>query len=230
MLIEFPRRPRHARASTKSSETFTGRKKASIGTLPPLKSLSLLASPSEASLRPAKMLRRCDSEHSAAVAISRIVLPFPSAQRSIGCSDMAATISTGNTESQPQIFPLEISSELSGLLQCDMGKTSRKPKYRPAALPEGEAAPLYVDEWMKACEVPQKQVVTETGYSQSHIANTQGSRRPNPSADLLRRIAAVLQISIDDLYFPPPPKDRIAAIRGLKAAREALLLQAMDTG
>lgn len=228
MLLQFPRR-RHTRAST-GSAAAAGLKKASIGTSLPDNSLSRLARPKDASLRPAKMLRRCDSEQATAAATSGTVLPFRSAQASIGCrSDMERSISTGNNLSQPEIFPLEIRNKFSTLVKCGMGKTPLKQKARP---PEKnrDLEPLYVREWIDALS-EQHKVVKATRISQGYIANMSGGKKENPSAAYLRRIAKFLGISVDDFYRPPPPEDQLEALRGIsQAARAALMRQIKEDG
>lgn len=227
MLIQFPKRRVHVRASAAAS-LGAGLRKASSGTSFPERSLSRLASPRDASLRPAKILRRCHSEHSAAEAIFGIVIPFRSAQASIGCwSDMAPTISTRNSSSQAEIFPSEIRNKINGLVNCGMAKpqTKTKPfKAPPSKPPERDLEPLYVGEWIEVAGKKQHEVVKATRISQPHISNMSNGRRPNPSAARLRKIAQFLGIGTDDLYQPPPPKEQSDRYRTLSAGAKSLLI------
>lgn len=194
MLLQFPKRPLHARASADSGEA-AGRKKASIGTSEPESSDNRLARPSEASLRPAKMFRMCHSEQPTEAATAGTVIPFRSAQASIGCwSDMEPSISTRNSPSQPKIFPSEISIRINGLVKCGMGKT------KPAEPPE-----IFLGQWLDYWESGPTEAAEIAGCTQGYISNISRGRRPNVNYVFLWRIATHFGITVDD-FFQPAPK------------------------
>lgn len=201
----------HARASVVSR---TPRRKASIGTVPDEISLKRLAKPKDASLRPAKTLRKCESEHSAAKAKSLTDLPLASAQRSIGCdSDMGATISPRNAKSQSKIFPPEISLPIKGLLKCRMAKRNA---------PEPEE--IFLGEWLDRAGIGPTEAAKIAGCSQSYISNISSGARTNINALFLLKLSNHLNITINDFFRRPPSESQIASLKALSPeAQEALL-------
>lgn len=215
-VVRFPKR-RHGRASKGS-----GRKKASIGTSPPERSLRRFARPKEASLRPAKMLRRCDSEHCASEASFGTVIPFRSAHVSIGCeSDMDQTISIRNGESQPKIFPLEISLGINGLLKCDMGKKRQKPATGLEVVPPE----IFLLRWLAFEGIGVTQAADKIGVSQSYVSNIGAGRRPTVNIVYLLALSDLLEITINDFYRPPPSEAETFGLQGYSARAQATILK-----
>ena len=200
---------RHARASSS-----VGNKKASIGTSPRAKSLKRLARPSDASFRPARMLRMCDSEQLPAAAKSATVLPFPSAQRSIGCeSVMGAIISTGNDLGQREIFLLEMYRQNKGLVQCPMGKTDDK-----------DTHDVHLGGWLELFGLSQTVAARIAGCNQSYIANIAGGRKADVNVQILYRLSKEMGVTINDLFIPAPTEDKGSSIIQLTAeARESVV-------
>lgn len=189
-------------------------RKASIGTAPPDASLNRLARPREASLRPAKRLRRCDAEQSATSASASIDTPAESAQRIIGCcSDMTADISTRNAQSQPEIFPPEISLCDSALVECGMGRrTAQEPRE------------IFLGDWLRLFEKGPVEAAKIAGCSQSYISNISRGARSNINALYLLRLAEWLGVSVDDFFRPVPSQAHIAALAQLSPKGQASIL------
>ena len=197
-------------AQIRSDESF---KNASIGIAPPEISLSRLARPKDASFRPAKMLRKCASEHAAASARSLIDRPSASAQRSIGCFDMTADISTRNAKSQPKIFPQEISLQTGDFLQCGMGKRT-KPEPRE----------IFLGDWLAHFEIGPSEAAEIAGCTQSYISNISRGVRPNVNALYLLKLSEHLDININDFFRPLPNQSHLAAMEKLSPKAQAALL------
>lgn len=198
---------RHARAPS-------GFKKASIGTLPPEISLNRFASPKEASLRPAKRLRRCHSEQSAAAASSLIERPLSAAQRSMGCrSDMGQSISPRNSKSQPQIFPVEIVSVPTAKIEWGMGK-----------LDNDDPPTIYLGAWLEEFEMDNGAAAEAAGCNQSYISNIVANRKPNVNVLYLLRLSEKMGVTINDFYRKLPNKAQLAALKDLSPKAQATLL------
>src|SRR5690348_3757794 len=93
---------------------------ASIGR--PVASLSFLASGKDAVLRPARRLRRCDTEHPTLPARSDALASLATNGSRGWVSDMTQTISTRNDLRQAEIFLLEMPCRANALVECAMGK------------------------------------------------------------------------------------------------------------
>lgn len=202
-ILQFPR---HTRA-------LSGLKKASIRTAPPEMSLSRLASPREASLRPAKMLRRCASEQSAASARSLTDRRLALAQRSIGCSDMTSDISTRNGKSQQEIFLPENGLPINGLLKCDMSKRSTV-----------EPREIFLGDWLEFFEIGPTEAAQIAGCSQSYISNISRGVRPNVNALYLLKLSEHLDININDFFRPLPSQSQLSALKKLSPRAQAAVL------
>lgn len=108
-------------------------------------------------------------------------------------------------------------------------KPTRRAPPPPPPPPEWE--PLYVGDWIEACGFDQKDVVKETGISQSYLSNMSGGRKNNPSAAILRKIAKFLGVTVDDFYQPAPSPQHLKTLRGLsEAAKLALVRSRKDDG
>jgi helix-turn-helix protein len=197
----------HARASS-----ATGLKKASIGTVPPDTSLSRLASPRDASLRPAQMFRRWASEQSAASATCETDISLALAQRSIGCSDIAY-ISPRNEKSQQQIFPAEIIYPNNDLLKWVMNKPD-----------EDDAPNIYLGAWLDLFDLPIGEAAKIAGCGQSYISNIIANRKSNINVLYLLRLSDELGVTINDFYRPLPSKSQLNALKSLSPKAQATLL------
>lgn len=211
-ILLFPQH-RHGWAASKQA-LGDGLRKASIGTSPPDSSESRLARPRDASLRPAKMLRRCDSEQPTAPATAETVVPARSAQASIGCeSDMTQIISSRNGESQRKIFPSETTWPANGLVPYGMGKA------RKAAPRE-----IFLGEWLAQFELGPTKAARIAGCSQGYISNIAAGLRTNVNALYLLRLSEHMKITINDLFRKPPPIAHVESIESLSPeARTAIL-------
>lgn len=206
-VLPFPLR-RHVRTSSQ-------RKNASIGTAPPETSLSRFAKLSDASLRPAKMLRRCDGEQPPAAAKSAIVLPLSAAQRSIGCDSlMGLSISTRNDRCQPKIFPSEIGGQLGGFLQCVMPKT-KKPVPRE----------IFLGEWLNFFGMGPTKAAKIAGCDQSYISNIKGGRRENVNALYLLNLSEHFGITVNDFFHRVPPQAHAASFATLSPQAQQTVLE-----
>ena len=191
-----------------------GFRNASIGTSPPETSLNLLARLKEASLRPAKRLRRCDSEQAAATARSLIDRSLASAQRSIGCgSDMGPDISPRNTKSQQEIFPGEKDGKATEFIQCGMGKLAYE-----------EPPEIYLGAWLEEFDVSVGKAAEIAGCDQSYISNIIANRKPNINVLYLLRLSDEMGVTVNDFYRPLPNKSQLAALKNLSAKAQATLL------
>lgn len=206
IVVRLPVR-RHARASSKT--------KALIGTVPPENSLSRLAIRKEASRRPARMLRMWDSEQPAASARSATVLPFSSAQRSIGCESlMAESISPGNDSRQAGIFLTETAIAASGVLKCHMAKQD-----------DEEPPHIYLGQWLDFFEKDITEAAEEAGCTQSYVSNIIANRKPNVNVLYLLRISEWLDVNINDFYRPLPRKSELQALKKLSPRAQAAILE-----
>ncbi len=190
-----------------------GLKNASIGIAPPEMSLSRLASPREASLRPAKMLRRCASEHSAASARSLTDNLLAIAQTDIGCSDMMSDISTRNEKSQQKIFPPEIQLPTDDFLQCGMAKP-RKPQPRE----------IFLGDWLELFDIGPSEAAEIAGCTQSYISNISRGARSNINVLYLLKLSEHLNINIDDFFRPLPSQSQIAAMQQLSPRAQSAII------
>lgn len=192
----------------------SGFKNASIGTAPPEISLKRLASPREASLRPAKRLRRCHSEQSAAAASSLIERPLSVAQRSIGCrSDMGRHISPRNHKSQPEIFPVEIVTVPVVKLEYGMGKAAAN------SIPT-----IYLGDWLAEFDMDNGDAAAAAGCDQSYISNIVAGRKTNINVLFLLRLSEAMGVTINDFYRKLPNKAQLAALKDLSPKAQATLL------
>lgn len=192
-----------------------GFRKASIGTSPPDISLNRLARPSDAVLRPATRLRKCASEHSAACASSRTLIPLSDAQRIIKCgSAMGLDISTRNAKCQPKIFPVEISGSNRPLIKCDMGKRTKP-----------EPQEIFLGHWLKHFGIGPNQAAVIAGCTQSYISNISGGRRAHINALYLLRLSEEMGVTINDFFRPIPTQSQVAAFDQLSPQAQAALLR-----
>lgn len=197
----------HARA-------LSGFKNASIGTLPPEISLKRLASPSDAVLRKAKMLRRCHSEQLAATASSSTERPLAPAQRSMGWgSDMGRTISPRNSKSQPEIFPVEIVTVPRAKIECGMGKIAND-----------EPPTIYLGAWLEEFEMDNGVAAEAAGCDQSYISNIVANRKPNVNVLYLLRLSEKMGVTVNDFYRKLPSRSHLAALKDLSPKAQATLL------
>lgn len=197
----------HARAPS-------GFKNASIGTLPPERSLSRLASPKDAPLRPSQILRRCHSEQSAASASSITERPFLPAQRSSGCrSDMGVHISPRNQECQPEIFPVEITIAPIAPIEYGMGKLS-----------DEEPPSIYLGQWLEEFKMDNAAAAEAAGCDQSYISNIVANRKPNVNVLYLLRLSNSMGVTVNDFYRKLPTKASLAALKDLSPKAQATLL------
>jgi hypothetical protein len=146
--------------------------------------------------------------------MSGTVLPFSSAQRRIGClSDMAETISIGNSAGQVEKFLPEITNGFSELLVCRMGKKAKPQNFE-----------LHLGPWLKLFEVSETEAAKAGGCGQSYISNLIAGRKENPSALILLRISEYLGITVNDLYRMPPNRADVEPVINLsQRARETIL-------
>lgn len=191
--------------------------KASSGTAPFDISLRRWASPRLTSLRPAKMLRMCESEQPAASAKSLTVIPAECAQRCMGCvkcgSDMDEDISDRNTKVNGQIFPSEISLKINGLIKCDMGKHS-KPEPRK----------IYLGDWLHQKRIGASEAAEIAGCTQSYISNISRGTKQNVNALYLLRLSEHMEISVNDFFQKPPPVAHVESFTRLsEKAQKAIL-------
>lgn len=204
-VVRFPRR--HGWTSAGSR-----RKKASIDTSPPDTSLSRLASPRDASLRPAIRLRRCDSEQPAATATSGTVRSARLIHEAIGC-DMEASISGRNAKVKTEIFPAEMRRHNVELLKCGMAKKNQPPKRI-----------IHLKAWMELEPIGPTELAEIAGCTQSYISNLAANRKPNPNVLFLLAISEYFGITVNDLYEPPPSAAQIIDLQGYsERAREKIM-------
>ena len=195
-----------------------GFKKASIGMMPPETPLKRLARPRDASLRPAKILRRCASEQSAASASCLTDIPLNSAQRNIGCcSDMALHISTRNDKSQPAIFPLGTSLPVNVLVTCDMAKKT-----------DGTPPTIHLGDWLEFFETTVGEAAEIAGCNQSYISNIIAGRKLNVNVLYLLKLSDALGITINDFYRPLPNKSHLNALKNLSPKAQATILSRQE--
>lgn len=192
------------------------RTKAPSGTSPLEISLKRWAKPRLTSLRPAKMLRICESEQPAAAAKSLTVTPLDRAHDCRGCSewsDMTGNISERNGKVNGVIFPVEIYCPNLRKIQCGMGK---KPKFEPRE--------IYLGEWLHLKGKTVGEAAEKAGCTQSYISNISRGARPNVNALYLLRLSEWLEINVNDLFQPPPPAAHVESFAKLsdKATRAVL--------
>lgn len=196
------------------ARTSLGLKNASIGISPPEISLSRLARPKEASLRPAKILRRCHSEHSAAAASSPTDLPLSPAQRSMGCSsDMAAIIPPRNDKSQDEIFLGEIVSGSIDFVNCGMAKRR-----------EIEPREIYLGDWLKEWNIGPSEAAKIAGCTQGYISNISRGARPNVNAVYLLNLSEHMGVNVNDFFRPLPSQSQLAPLKNLSPKAQAAIL------
>lgn len=190
-----------------------GRKNASIGTSPPDISLKRLARPREASFRPAKMLRRCAPEQSAASASAAMDFALASAQRSIGCFDMGQDISPRNDKSQHEIFPPEMELNFNDLVKSGMGKRSTPPPRE-----------IYLGDWLDLFDIGPSEAARIAGCSQSYISNISRGARDNVNVLYLLKLSEHMDVNINDFFRPLPSRAQLAPLKKLSPkARSAIL-------
>lgn len=102
---------------------------------------------------------------------------------------------------------------INGLLESGMGKIARR-AFRK----------LYLEEWLEARGRDRAGAAKAAGVDISYINNMIAGRRKNPAAHVLLAISEYLDITVNDLFRPPPPADTIAAMGGLSPAAIAALL------
>jgi plasmid maintenance system antidote protein VapI len=194
--------------------TPSGLRKASSGTVPPEISLKRLASPRDASLRPAKILRRCDSEQSAASASSLTDRPLISTQLSMGCrSDMVSDISPGNQICQAEIFPVEIVAVPAPAIDCSMGKK-----------PDDTTPTIYLGDWLEEFGIDNGAAAEAAGCDQSYISNIVANRKANINVLFLFRLSESMGVTVNDFYRPLPSRSHLAALKNLSPKAQATLL------
>lgn len=189
-------------------------KNASIGTVPADNSLSRFAKPREASLRPAKMLRKCHSEQPADSAIREMGTLLAAAQRRIGwLSDMARIISTRNNECQSEIFPAEMAIGSNGLLNCPMGKKSKPKLFQ-----------IYLGEWLEFLDLDVGEAAKIAGCDQSYISNIKRGTKSHVNVLYLLALTEDQGITVNDLYRKPPTKLQQAHLQEYSPQAQALIL------
>lgn len=92
-------------------------------------------------------------------------------------------------------------------------------------LPKRTYQRLYLAEWMEVTGLDQAAAAKAGGVNQSYISNMIAGRKKNPSAYVLVRITNHMQISVNDLYHPPPPEAALRAISHLSPGARAHLFK-----
>jgi len=205
IVLRFPEERVHVRASSVS-----GLPKASIGTSPSVTLLKRWAKPRLTLLRRAKMLRMCESEHPAASANCLTVLPADCAQACIGCagcSDMRHGISDRNDFVNPKIFPKEMNRQFNGLIKYAMGK---KPKQKPP-----EPREIHLGAWLRLKGIGPSEAAEMAGCGQSYISNIMRGVKMNINAQYLLRLSEKLEITVNDLFEPPPLASQVESLSRL---------------
>ncbi|XUM25085.1 helix-turn-helix domain-containing protein (plasmid) [Bradyrhizobium oligotrophicum S58] len=208
-VIIWPGR-RHARASASSGLT-----NAAAGTSPPDNALKRTASFKDGSLRPAKMLRRCDSEQSASTA--KLLRDFcrDSAHRSIGCDSlMPETISGRNDSCQSEIFLGEMRALDNPPLKSSMAKRNAPPPRE-----------IYLGEWLQRAELGPTKAAEIAGCSQSYISNIMRGEKPNINVLYLLRLSEEIGISVNDFFRKPPSDSQLASLADLSPEAQEMLLR-----
>lgn len=205
----------HVRAS--SSLVAAGLRNASIGTRPPDNSLSRFAKLNDASLRPAKMLRKCASEHSALEAKSLTERPTPSAQRAIGwnfASDMGLSISARNADVKHKIFLSE------KVLECRQSLKSVMAKRNPP-----EPRNIYLGEWLERAGISVTEAAEIAGCTPSYISNIKAGSRDNINVLYLLSLSEKIGICVNDFFQKPPSEAQVASIAALSPEAQEMLLR-----
>lgn len=90
-------------------------------------------------------------------------------------------------------------------------------------LPARSKPRLFLREWMLATGRRNKDLMEAAKVSASYISNLVRNHKVNPSADVLRLIAACIGCRSDDLYNPPPPSQALATLKGISPEALATL-------
>ena len=195
-IIGFP----HGRASAGSSEPRFS--KTSIGM--PVASLNRLAKGNEAVFRRARRLRKCDGEQPTRSAKAETASAFVMKGSSGWASDIMAIISTRNSLSQGQNFPVEISSAWAERLKCAM------PHQRT----------FFLGEWIDALAGGaglvrgyQTHMADELEVTPGQVSSMIAGRKVPQSSELMLNLSELIGITVNDLFKPPPPEAYIARLR-----------------
>jgi transcriptional regulator with XRE-family HTH domain len=126
---------------------------------------------------------------------------------------MDQSISTRNNISQPQIFPLEMSLRVNGLVKCGMAKPA-KPTPRE----------IFLGQWLDSFEISRSEAARIAGCTQGYISNIARGARENVNALYLLRLSEHMHVTVNDFYRKPPSVSQLAPLADLSpAARQAIL-------
>ena len=64
---------------------------------------------------------------------------------------------------------------------------------------------LYIGEWCRALDIKPARVSREAPINFGYLSGLISGKKTNPSRDMLEAVARVLQITVGQLYSPPPP-------------------------
>lgn len=84
---------------------------------------------------------------------------------------------------------------------------------------------IYLGEWLDALGQDQKGTADAAGVNPSYISNIVSGRKTNPSGYVMQAIADHLEITMNDLYEPPPSHSAVAMLNGLSPEAREVLLQ-----
>ena len=126
---------------------------------------------------------------------------------------MGESISPRNVKGQPEIFPVEIVSVPTALLEYSMGtKTAFK------------AAEIHLGDWLEFFEMKVGEAAEVAGCSQSYISNIIAGRRPVINVLYLLRLSEQLGITVNDFYRPLPSKSQLNTLKNLSPKAQATIL------
>lgn len=89
---------------------------------------------------------------------------------------------------------------------------------------KGDERELRLSEWMDRLSIKSVDLAKELGISESYVSDLRSGRlKKQPGVQLLLRISDFMEITVNDLYTRPPPRDAIRGTERLKPADIAAL-------
>lgn len=98
-------------------------------------------------------------------------------------------------------------------LNCDM------PKKRVI-----EDREIFLGDWLDQFDISVGKAAEIAGVGQSYISNIKAGRRKNINALVLLRLSEHMDITVNDLFRPLPPKSQLNALTNLSTKAQASLL------
>lgn len=105
---------------------------------------------------------------------------------------------------------------------------AKRPQKPPLPVIQKRLRRFYLGAWLKYLGHRQADLARATGLTESYISNLVNQQKEGPTPEVLLGISEALDITVNDLYSPPPTLEAAEAIREMTPAEQAALARALE--